>query len=67
MHLGSGVAMPVAWASAAAPIQSLAQELPYSIRAAIKRKNNKKERKVTSKLCKESFICGLNTALWFMF
>ena len=38
MWLGSGVAMAVAQATAAAPIQPLAQELPYATGTAIKRK-----------------------------
>ena len=38
MWLGSGVAMAVAQASAPAPIQPLAWELPYATGVALKRK-----------------------------
>ena len=40
MCLGSCVALAVAVASSAAPIQPLAQELPYAACAAIKKKKN---------------------------
>ena len=40
MWLISGVAMAVAWAAAAALIQTLAQELPYASGVAIKKKNS---------------------------
>ena len=39
MQFRSGVAVPVVQASATAPIQPLAWELPYATRTAIKRKN----------------------------
>ena len=38
MLLGSDITGAVMWAEAAAPIQPLAQELPYATDAAIKRK-----------------------------
>ena len=41
MWLRSHVAMAVLWPAAAAPIQLLAQELPYAIGAAIKRTKKK--------------------------
>ena len=43
MCLGSGVAMAVAQATATAPIQPPAQELPYATDAAIKKKKKKKK------------------------
>ena len=39
MWLGLGVALAVTVASAAAPIQALAQEIPHAAGVAIKRKN----------------------------
>ena len=42
MWLKSGVA--VAWATGAAPIQPLDQELPYATGAVVKRKKKKKKR-----------------------
>ena len=41
MRLGSGVAVAVARLAAAAPIQLLAQKLPYAAGAAVKRKKIK--------------------------
>ena len=40
MWLGSGVAMAMVQAEAAAPIRSLAQELPYAIDRAVKKQNS---------------------------
>ena len=41
MKLGSGVAMAVAQASAAAPVQPLSWEFPYDAGVALKRKKKK--------------------------
>ena len=43
MWLSSGVAVAVVWDSAAAPIQSLAQELPYA--EGVAKKEGRRERK----------------------
>ena len=48
MYLGSGVAMAVAQAPGAAPIQPLAWDLPYATAVAIKRKEKKKKNSETS-------------------
>ena len=45
MQLGSSVALAVVWATATAPIQSPAQECPYAVGAAVKRKKRKEKGK----------------------
>ena len=45
MQLGSAVAMAEARALAEAPVQSLAQELPYAAGVSIKRKEKRKRGK----------------------
>ena len=45
IHLGSDVDVAGAWASAAAPIRPLVQELPHAAGVAIKRRKEKKKKK----------------------
>ena len=42
MQLTSGAAVAVVWTAAVAPIQPLAQKLPYALGVALKRKQTKK-------------------------
>ena len=48
MPLGSGNAVALAQAASAAPIQPLAQELPYAAGAALKRQKTPKPSRLTS-------------------
>ena len=46
MWFGPGIAVAVAWASGAFPIQPLAWDLPYAADVAIKKKKKTKKKKM---------------------
>ena len=51
MWFGSGIAVAAVQASAAAPIQLLAQEFPYAAGAAVKKNKTKKKKKTKNSSC----------------